>query len=68
MPNITQSRIDNAMKYDSAFLKLKLPIIPPIRRKEVKHVYHLYILRCEKRDELKALSSSSPEVGLNCRS
>ena len=52
MPVITQARIDNAMKYDSAFLKLKLPIIPPIRRKGVKHVYHLYMLRCEKRDEL----------------
>jgi aminotransferase EvaB len=52
MPVITQSRIENAMKYDSAFLKLKLPIIPPTRRKGVKHVYHLYMLRCEKRDEL----------------
>ena len=52
MPAITQSRIENAMKYDSAFLKLKLPIIPPTRRKGVKHVYHLYMLRCEKRDEL----------------
>tara|TARA_Y100000590_G_scaffold117140_2_gene133810 strand:- start:1898 stop:3022 length:1125 start_codon:yes stop_codon:yes gene_type:complete len=52
MPDITQARIDNAKKYDSAFLKLNLPIIPPNRRKGVKHVYHLYMLRCEKRDKL----------------
>ena len=52
MPDITQARIDNAKKYDLAFLKLNLPIIPPNRRKGVKHVYHLYMLRCEKRDKL----------------
>jgi len=66
MPNITQSRIDNAMKYDSAFLKLKLPIIPPIRRKGVKHVYHLYMLRCKRRDGLlKYLNNNQIEAKIH---
>ncbi|MFL2763551.1 MAG: DegT/DnrJ/EryC1/StrS family aminotransferase [Dehalococcoidia bacterium] len=66
MPLITQSRIDNAMKYDSAFLKLKLPIMPPIRRNGVKHVYHLYMLRCKKRDELlKYLNTNQIEAKIH---
>jgi dTDP-4-amino-4,6-dideoxygalactose transaminase len=38
--------------YDSAFSDL--PLLRPIERAGFRHVYHLYVVRCEKRDELRS--------------
>ena len=49
---ITRKRIRTADRYDEAFADLKEFIDIPIRRSGVRHVYHLYVLRVEKRDKL----------------
>ena len=49
---ITEKRIQNAKKYDEAFTLLEGDLRVPVRREGVKHVFHLYIVRTEKRDEL----------------
>jgi dTDP-4-amino-4,6-dideoxygalactose transaminase len=51
---ITDQRIANAKRYDEAFADLSEFIRIPTRRPGVKHVYHLYIVRAKKRDELLA--------------
>ena len=51
---ITARRIAIAQRYDAAFTALGPQIRVPHRRKGVKHVFHLYILRTERRDALKA--------------
>lgn len=48
---ITQRKIQIANRYDEAFEKIN-GVTPPIRRKGVKHSFHLYLMRAEKRDEL----------------
>lgn len=49
---ITEQRISNANYYDKAFTDLVEYVHIPVRRTGVKHVYHLYMLRVEKRDKL----------------
>jgi len=49
---ITNRRIANAKRYDDAFRDMNEFIQIPQRRSAVQHVYHLYILRVKKRDEL----------------
>lgn len=49
---ITARRIANAARYDGAFADLGEFIHIPTRRHGVRHVYHLYILRVTRRDEL----------------
>lgn len=51
---ITSQRIANAKYYDDAFQGLKDCVHLPKRRPNVKHVYHLYVIRVEKRDQLLA--------------
>ena len=51
---ITNQRIANARKYDEAFSDLGDFISIPERRQGVKHVYHLYMIRVTRRDELLA--------------
>ncbi len=51
---ITNQRITNAERYDKAFADMGHFIRIPRRRPDVRHVYHLYILRVERRDELLA--------------
>jgi len=51
---ITDQRIANAKRYDEAFADMGEYIRIPGRRPGVKHVYHLYIVRASKRDELLA--------------
>ena len=51
---ITDQRIANATYYDDAFRNLQDYIHLPKRRSNVKHVYHLYVIRVEKRDQLLA--------------
>ena len=48
---IAKKRIENAKFYDKQFSYIKEITIPP-RIKKVKHVYHLYIIFAEKRDQL----------------
>ena len=49
---ITEQRITNAKRYDQAFAELDKFISIPKRSSRVKHVYHLYMIRVENRDEL----------------
>jgi dTDP-4-amino-4,6-dideoxygalactose transaminase len=51
---ITDTRIANAARYDAAFADMTDVIHIPRRDQAVKHVYHLYMLRVERRDELLA--------------
>ncbi len=51
---ITARRIEIAGQYDRAFADMGDDVRVPIRRKGVKHVYHLYMLRVKRRDELLA--------------
>jgi len=54
VPYITDQRIRNAIRYDEAFSDLAPHVRLPNRRPGVKHVYHLYIIRVEQRDNLLA--------------
>ncbi len=49
---ITNQRIANARRYDEAFADMAPFIRVPRRRPGVKHVYHLYVVRAQRRDEL----------------
>jgi dTDP-4-amino-4,6-dideoxygalactose transaminase len=49
---ITEQRIAYARQYDEAFADLGDAVRVPVRRPGVKHVYHLYMVRVERRDEL----------------
>ncbi len=49
---LTEERKEIAKKYDS-LLKNCSQIQIPIVSKEAEHVYHLYVILCEKRDELQ---------------
>ena len=51
---ITSQRIANAARYDLGFASLGDCISVPQRRPEVKHVYHLYMVRARNRDGLLA--------------
>ena len=53
-PEITATRIENAARFDEAFRDLNEFIQVPVRRPGVKHVFHLYIVRARRRDELLA--------------
>jgi dTDP-4-amino-4,6-dideoxygalactose transaminase len=47
----TEARISNAAIYDDALSSIAQIEIPKVR-KEVKHSYHLYVIKTEKREEL----------------
>jgi dTDP-3-amino-2,3,6-trideoxy-4-keto-D-glucose/dTDP-3-amino-3,4,6-trideoxy-alpha-D-glucose/dTDP-2,6-dideoxy-D-kanosamine transaminase len=49
---ITERRIEIAKRFDDAFRDLTDFIEVPIRRKGVKHVFHLYVVRAQRRNEL----------------
>lgn len=51
---ITNQRISNAKRYDEAFADMSKFIRIPRRRPGVRHVYHLYMVRVKRRDELLA--------------
>lgn len=52
-PEITRRRIEIAAQFDEAFKNID-GIRVPMRRPDVRHVFHLYILRVDRRDELLA--------------
>ena len=55
-----------AKKYDDYFNQSSKPIIHPIESTWAKHVYHLYVIRTGKRDELKSyLESRDIECGIH---
>ncbi len=63
---ITNQRIVNARRYDEAFADLVEFISIPERRPGVKHVYHLYMLRVNGRDQLiKYLNSHGVEAKIH---
>ena len=49
---ITNQRISHAKRYDDAFSDMGEFIRIPRRRPGVRHVYHLYMIRVKRRDEL----------------
>jgi dTDP-4-amino-4,6-dideoxygalactose transaminase len=49
---ITEQRIASARRYDEALRELGEFISIPRRRPGVKHVYHLYMVRAQRRDQL----------------
>lgn len=51
---ITKQRVANAGRYDEAFADMGDFVRVPKRRPGVKHVYHLYVIRARRRDELLA--------------
>ena len=51
---ITNQRIANAQRYDESFADMSEFIRIPQRRPRVKHVYHLYMVRAQRRDDLLA--------------
>jgi len=51
--DITEARIRNAAVYDAAFNEIP-QLTVPVRRANVKHVYHLYMVFAEDRDALLA--------------
>jgi dTDP-4-amino-4,6-dideoxygalactose transaminase len=51
---VTNQRIAHAARYDAGLADLEGCISIPRRRPEVKHVYHLYIVRARNRDGLLA--------------
>ncbi len=51
---ITNQRIANAQRYDESFADMSGFIRIPKRRSGVKHVYHLYMVRAQRRDDLLA--------------
>lgn len=53
LDHITESRIANANYLDRELSKISRIRVPK-RETDVKQVYHLYIVRCERRDELQA--------------
>lgn len=49
---ITDQRIKNAQIFDEALKKLEDFIVIPPRRKNIKQVYHTYVIQAKDRDEL----------------
>jgi len=49
---ITQRRIDNACRYDQGLSELGEQVIIPPGRKNVRQVFHLYIIQVQRRSEL----------------
>ena len=63
---ITTKRIGIAHRYDAAFADLQEFIDVPVRRKDVNHVFHIYVLRVKHRDQLhQFLNKSGIEVKIH---
>lgn len=62
--DITQKRIANARRYDEAFKDLEEYVAIPLRRSNVRQVYHTYVLRAKNRD---ALLSHLVERGIKAK-
>ena len=62
--SITENRVRIGKHFDKAFNSMKGGVFVPHRKKEVRHVFHLYILRVERRD---ALLSHLNERGIEAK-
>lgn len=60
--NWTESRRTNARRYAEQLADVK-GVILPVEKDEARHVYHVYAIRVEKRDELMAFLN---EKGIGC--
>lgn len=61
----TQKRIDNASKY-STLLKDVTGLVTPYVRENTRHTFHLYVIRTNKRDQLKKhLESHSIQTAIH---
>lgn len=66
LQTITDKRRAIALGYDKAFADLSDFIQPPVRRKDVYHVFHIYVLRAKYRDQLLAyLTEQGVEVKIH---
>ena len=55
-----------ARKYDELLSDVRGIVVPPAGRTEARPVYHLYVLRCERRDDLRAwLERAGVECGVH---
>lgn len=54
LEKITNKRIENARMYDEGLSELADYVTMPPRRKNVRYVYHLYIIQVQRRDQLLA--------------
>jgi len=52
LDHVTEKRIENARKYDERLAGINEVVSTPIKKKNVKHVFHVYVIRAKKRDEL----------------
>ncbi len=60
---ITERRVAIAKRYDEAFIGMEPLVRVPRRREGVKHVFHLYMLRVQRRDEvLRYLNGNGVEA------
>ena len=50
--SITENRVRIGKRFDEAFNSMNGGVFVPHRKKEVRHVFHLYILRVDRRDAL----------------
>ncbi|MBI3012955.1 MAG: DegT/DnrJ/EryC1/StrS family aminotransferase [Elusimicrobia bacterium] len=63
LEKITNAKIKHAGMYDKAFSELQDAITLPPRRKNVRYVYHLYIIQARNRDNLmSALNAKGIEA------
>src|SRR3990167_6303138 len=66
LEEITEKRIAIAHRYDAAFADLKDFIDIPVRRKDVNHVFHIYVVRAKYRDKLfQFLTDAGVEVKIH---
>lgn len=54
LTSVTEKRIENARKYDERLAGISEFVSTPIKKRNVRHVFHVYVIRAKKRDELAA--------------
>jgi len=52
LDSVTEKRIENARKYNERLAGIPEFVSTPTKGKNVKHVFHVYVIRAKKRDEL----------------
>jgi aminotransferase EvaB len=49
---VIEKRIKNACRYNERLAEISEFVTTPIKKKNVKHVFHVYVVRAQRRDEL----------------
>jgi len=52
LDSVTEKRIENARKYDERLAGVSGFVSTPHKKKDVKHVFHVYVIMAQRRDEL----------------